>query len=302
MKIFKIILSSFLALVLLTIVGCNKDTPDSSNPPEQPVLLTPQYTIDETLLSLDANDDCFSVNNVEMVENSPLFGMTFYWLGSSVTYGASSQGTAMAEYLQAKTGCICKKDAVSGTTIFDDNATQNTGVKSYTRRLINSTVFDKNQSVDAFICQISTNDAILSRIKHRGSITDSSVTNINQFDRTTTLGGIEFIIAYVTNLWHCPVYFYSGAYFGDSGTRSNKDPSGTNYSQLVNEVKQVAEKWSALGYEVKVIDLYNDNDFNNAVSDQYYTWCTSDPIHPKRAGYLNWWMPYFENYFIENLT
>ena len=47
-----------------------------------------------------------------------------------------------------------------------------------------------------------------------------------------------------------------------------------------------------------MIDLFNDEEFNAAVSDDYYKWCTNDPVHPKKAGYLNWWMPYFEQFLI----
>lgn len=283
----------------LTLCACsdpNKDQPCIRIPPEI------EYTIDESVLDegIDANNERFYVENVQRVENSPLAGKTIYWLGSSVTYGANSGGFAMAEFLAAKTGAICKKDAVSGTTIFDDGKTENTGAKSYTRRLRYGNVFDTNEHIDAFICQISTNDAITNRLSKRGEITDSSVVDKTEFDLTTTLGGVEYIISYVTEIWKCPVYFYSGSYFGDSGSgaRANGNPSGTNYGKLVDEVKQVVAKWQDLGYDVDVIDLFNDAEFNNQVSDDYYKWCTNDPIHPMRAGYLNWWMPYFEQYLI----
>ena len=289
-------------LVMLTLAACKPDEPCIRIPPDI------EYTVDESVLSSgkDANNEDFFAKNVTKVADSPLEGKVIYWLGSSVTYGASSGGEAMAEFLAAKTGAICKKDAVSGTTIFDDGKTENTGVKSYTRRLVNSTVFDKDEQVDAFICQISTNDAISNRLSKRGSIADfpsddNPYWDKSGFDRSTTLGGVEFIIAYVAETWGCPVYFYSGSYFGDNGSgesRTNGDPSGTNYAKLVEDVKQVVEKWQDQGYEVDVIDLFNDEDFNAQVSDEYYKWCTSDPIHPKRAGYLNWWMPYFEQYLI----
>ena len=153
------------------------------------------YTVDESLPSTqsNANAEQFHAKNVKRVE-SPLAGKTVYWLGSSVTYGANSEGESMADFLAAKTGCICKKDAVSGTTIFCDNKTENTGAKSYTSRLINSTVFDKNEHVDAFICQISTNDAWGDRKSNWGEITPADVFRLENFDLSTTLGGIEFII------------------------------------------------------------------------------------------------------------
>lgn len=285
----------------LTLCACQQPTPNP-NIPDEPTPPSIQYTIDESVLDSgkDANDADFYASAVTRVADSPLAGKTIYWLGSSVTWGASSGGESMVEFLAAKTGAICKKDAVSGTTIFDDGKTENTGVKSYTRRLRYGDVFDTNEHIDAFICQISTNDTMNNRLSKRGEITDNSVVDKTDFDLATTLGGVEYIISYVTEVWNCPVYFYSGSYFGDSGSgaRGNGDPSGTNYGELVDQVKQVVAKWQSLGYDVDVIDLFNDADFNAQVSDDYYVWCTADRIHPKRAGYLNWWMPYFEQFLI----
>lgn len=273
-----------------------------NTPPAPPPAPDIEYTVDETVLTSgkDANAEEFYASKVERVEGSPLEGKVYYWLGSSVTYGASSQGESMADFLAAKTGAVCKKDAVSSTTIFDDNKSDNTGIKSYTRRLTNSTVFDKEETVDAFICQISTNDAWGDRTSKRGYVQDIDVVDKEDFDLGTTMGGVEYIIAYVTETWGCPVYFYSGSYFADpgNGNRTNANPSGTNYGKLVEDVKGAVDKWQALGYEVDVIDLFNDEEFNAAVSDDYYKWCTNDPVHPKKAGYLNWWMPYFEQFLI----
>ena len=291
------------ALALATLLsgcilaGCN-DTPPENDGPIVPEVA---YTVDEALPgTVDANNERFYAKNVEKIQ-SPLAGKTIYWLGSSVTYGASSGGESMAEFLAAKTGCVCKKDAVSGTTIFDDNKTTDTGEKSYTRRLKTSSVFDKNEKVDAFICQISTNDAWGNRKKNWGEIAADDKLYQEDFDLTTTLGGIEFIIAYVFDTWNCPVYFYSGTRFYDVGAnspRTNGNPSGTDYGELVGKVQQIAEKWRKQNVDVQVIDLFNNDAFNEEVSDAYYSWATNDPIHPKRAGYLQWWMPYFEQFLL----
>lgn len=299
LRILSVLSLSAFCAVPCVLCGCN---PKPHNEPTERPLPEIEYTIDESVLDTgrDANATEFYASAVERKADSPLFGKTIYWLGSSVTYGASSSGEAMAEYLAAMTGAICKKDAVSSTTIFDDGSSGVTGKGSYTRRLTTSTVFDKNDRVDAFICQISTNDSTSSRLDKRVVVEDKSVVKKEQFDRATTLGGVEYIIAYAIETWNCPVYFYSGSYFGDVGenTRANRDPSGTNYSKLIDDVKIAVDKWQSLGYDVDVIDMYNDKDFNAKVSDAYYKWCTSDPIHPKKAGYLNWWTPYFEQFLI----
>ena len=292
----KIAIISVSALLCGTgaLYGCGETVEE---PPYSPEI---EYTIDETVLEskINANDTQFSVKEVTQVEESPLYGKTFYWLGSSVTYGASSQGESMADFLAAKTGAVCKKEAVSGTTIFDDGGNGDTGLRSYTRRLKTGKVFDVTEEVDAFICQISTNDARNDRLTKWGTITGEDVTETSEFDLKTTLGGVEFIISYVFETWGCPVYFYSGGWFGDSGARSSSNPTGTNYGKLVDEVKKVVEKWQNLGYDVGVIDLFNDEDFNAQASEDYYKWCMNDAIHPRRAGYLNWWMPYFEQYLL----
>ncbi len=290
-----------MVLVGAAVCGCLLTGCTTTPSPEERVIPEVAYTVNEALAgTVDANAEQFYSKNVQRVE-SPLKDKVIYWLGSSVTYGQNAGGESMAEFLAAKTGCICKKDAVSGTTIFDDNKTENTGVKSYTRRLMNSTVFDKTEKVDAFICQISTNDAWGDRKQNWGEIAPDDKLYLEDFDVKTTMGGIESIIAYVTDTWQCPIYFYSGAYFGDKkgeSPRENGNPSGTDYGELIGKVKEIAAKWKKADVDVQVIDLFNDTAFNAAVSDAYYSWATHDPIHPYRAGYLTWWMPYFEQFLL----
>ena len=301
MKKIKKLLLPLVALACFNTIACgNTSTTQPTTLPEIEVTEI-QYTIEEEIAAgITANDEKYAVSNVEQRENSPLKGKTIYWLGSSVTYGSASQSESMADYLAALTGCTSKKDAVSGTTIFDDNKTADTGINSYTRRLTNSKVFDKTEKVDAFVCQISTNDARNDRLTKRGFLTHEDKIEMDDFDLATTIGGIEYIIAYVTSTWECPVYFYSGSYFGDTGDRKSTNPTGTNYAKLIEDVYTIADKWNSYeDYHVGVIDLYNDEDFNAQASNTYYKWATSDAIHPRRAGYLQWWTPYFEHYLLE---
>lgn len=301
MKKIKKLLLPLVALACFNTIACGNTS--TTQPTTLPEIEVPeiQYTIEEEIAAgITANDEKYAVSNVEQRENSPLKGKTIYWLGSSVTYGSASQSESMADYLAALTGCTSKKDAVSGTTIFDDNKTADTGINSYTRRLTNSKVFDKTEKVDAFVCQISTNDARNDRLTKRGFLTHEDKIEVDDFDLATTIGGIEYIIAYVTSTWGCPVYFYSGSYFGDTGDRKSTNPTGTNYAKLIEDVYTIADKWNSYeDYHVGVIDLYNDEDFNAQASNTYYKWATSDAIHPRRAGYLQWWTPYFEHYLLE---
>jgi len=267
----------------------------------------PEYTIpedDEINLNDDPNGAEYAIDEVVEI-SSPLKGKTLYWLGSSVTYGSASNGVSMADYISKLTGSSFVKDAVSGTTIFSDGSSVNSGEKSYTSRLTNSQYFDKDAKVDAFICQISTNDCIANNLNKRGRITDDDTLNMEDFNLKTSLGGVEYIISYVTNTWDCPIYFYSGAYFSDGNNktqRQNSNPKGSDYATFIGQVKQIADKWNEyMDYHVEVIDLFNDKGFNNQASDKYYSWATSDPIHPKKAGYLQWWSPFIQNQLEKSL-
>lgn len=254
--------------------------------------------------SSDPNGSKFDLSNVQKASSS-LEGKKIYWLGSSVTYGQASNGVAMSEYISALTGCECKKDAVSSTTILCDNESENTGAKSYLTRLMNSTIFDKDENIDAFICQISTNDCISSYLSKRGEITEKDDIDVDDFNSETTLGGVETIIAYVFNTWHCPIYFYSGSYFADGlnkSLRQNNDPKGSDYAVLISQVKQISNKWNEhKDVHVGVIDMFNDDEFNQLASEKYYSWAMKDPIHPKKAAYLQWWSPYIIKYLENDL-
>lgn len=219
----------------------------------------------------DGNDNFYSVENTERLPDSILTNKTFYFLGSSVTYGAGAMAEGMGDFIAKRNGCVCLKEAVSSTTLADIDE------KSYVARLENY-VFsnDKTQHLDCFICQLSTNDR--SRSDNFGVVTSSDVKNINAFDKTTTFGAIEYIIALCKKTWNCPIIFYTGTKF-ESDT----------YEVMISALKQIAEKW-----DIAVLDLFYDKDFNN-VSNETYNLYMLDPVHPKRAGYREWWVPAFEN-------
>lgn len=292
-----------LATMLLSCGGAPASSSNESSALSSDVPHKIEYSIpeDKDLVdTINANAEQYDVLNVSKVPNHPLEGKTIYWLGSSVTYGASSAGQAVADFLAAKSGCISKKEAVSGTTLFNDGKTKNTGELSYVSRLLSSKAFDEhNDAVDAFVCQISTNDCTNDRLDKRGVMTAEDNFDLESFDTATTLGAVEYIIGYVVEHFDCPVFFYSGSYFSDGSngkSRQNNNPKGSEYGKLVSSVKDIAAKWDKRpGTDVRVIDLYNDQDFNAAASDKYYGWAMNDPIHPKKAGYLQWWTPYFED-------
>lgn len=185
------------------------------------------------------------------------------FLGSSVTYG--NNGYSFAEMLAERHSLVYIKEAVSGTALADtDNG-------SYVARLVSRV--DPSFKADAFICQLSTNDA--GRNLSQGSI--SSGFDYADFDKSTTCGAIEYIIKYVKDTWGCPIYFYTG-------TRYNSP----RYAQMVDDLNEIAKKWG-----ISVMDLWNEEELNNADPEQVKKWM-NDPVHPTEAGYRENWLPFME--------
>ena len=77
-------------------------------------------------------------------------GKRIVFLGSSVTYGSAANGISFADIICEKNGYEMIKEAVSGTTLVDEDDS------SYVSRLRRI----KADRVDLFICQLSTNDVI----------------------------------------------------------------------------------------------------------------------------------------------
>ncbi len=213
---------------------------------------------DERLKNLEGNSDKYSLKNVNELDDSPLTGMNVAYLGSSVTYGASSLGTSFVEYISKRNKTTYIKEAVSGTTLADYG-------NSYVKRIKN---IDKTAKIDLFVCQLSTNDA--SQNKELGNINDSNL--------LTTCGAINYVINYVKETWNCPLMFYTNSYYENS-----------NYQKMVDSIKEIVSS-----KEVGLIDLYSDQEFNNITAEKRSLYM-EDSIHPTKAGYLEWWTPRMEN-------
>jgi hypothetical protein len=204
-----------------------------------------------------------------------LSGLRLIWLGSSVTYGQMAQGYSMADYLeeshQALKSC---KYTVSGTTLVEDTAT------SYISRMKR---IPTGINPDFFIVQLSTNDAVLN--KTLGTL--SSSTNMRDFDTQTIYGATEYVIAYASETWNCPVVFFTGTYF--DGRAYGNDTIAAAYGNMVEALLKVRQKWN-----IDVIDLYNDADMRAIYNTDQYWQYMSDGVHPKVDGYNLWWGPKFE--------
>lgn len=214
----------------------------------------------------------YDVDNVGALADSPLAGKRICYLGSSVTYGARANGVSFVEYLSARNSCEYVKEAVSGTTLVDENE------DSYIHRMLNN--IDSDEKFDAFVCQLSTNDA--TKKLPLGEISDSR--ELDSFDTQTIIGAMEYVIVYARQTWDCPVVFYTGTKY-----------ESQEYQAMVDALLKLQEK-----YGIGVINLWDDEEMN-AVSKREYLRYMYDPIHPTKAGYLDWWVPKMESYLYEYL-
>lgn len=213
----------------------------------------------------------YSLKDTASVSDSPINGKTVIFLGSSVTFGYGSLGVSFTDFLEKTDRITAVKEAVSGTTLVDIKS------NSYVSRMKN---IDKNIKADAFVCQLSTNDA--TKEMPLGDISDGF--NMDSFDTQTVAGAIEYIIAYAKETWNCPVVFYTQAKY-DSG----------HYAKMVDLLLGIQKKWN-----LTVIDLWNNDEINSITDDERKIYLV-DHIHPTKAGYKEWWLPEFQKYLYEIL-
>jgi lysophospholipase L1-like esterase len=223
---------------------------------------------------LPGNAEKYSAENTEVFEDSPIKSMRILFLGSSVTHGTKG-GESFVEFLEKKDGVIPYKEAASGTTLVSGvegggPVKRSLSERSYVKRLKN---VDTSLDFDAFVCQLSTNDA--TEKYPLGMISPDK--DLDGFDTGTIAGSIETIIAYVRETWDCPIVFYTGTRYDDD-----------YYGQMVELLHEIQKKW-----DIGVIDLWNDTQLNDISGEDYKLYMING-IHPTRAGYKLWWLPAME--------
>lgn len=212
------------------------------------------------LARLPGNAAQYGVNSTPAVSTS-LAGKRIAFLGSSVTFGYGALGESFVDYLAKRDGILPIKEAVSGTTLVDQDTF--TPYDSYVARLAN---INPNTKLDAFVLQLSTNDA---KGNPLGIISDS-----NHYDPQTITGAIETILDRVQRTWRVPVFVYT-----------NPRYSNRLYGQMVDRLFELQTKWG-----FTIIDLYHNNTVPHGGTSLYM----ADQIHPTRAGYRQKWLPIFE--------
>lgn len=227
------------------------------------------------------NGDTYDYRHLPKHEPSALSGKKILFLGSSVTFGAASEGQSFVELFEQLDGVNAVKEAVSGTTLADQFSWSallffGSG-SSYITRLKKQTATD----IDFVVCQLSTNDA--TKNLPLGEISTSR--ELASFDTSTVTGAMEYIIRFSKDRWNCPVVFYTGS-------RYDSAP----YSAMVRRLYELQQKW-----QIGIIDLFTDEEFNQ-IDPETYGLYMYDPIHPTRAGYAQWWMPKMEKELIRILS
>jgi len=201
----------------------------------------------------------------ELLRQNPLYGKTFCFLGSSVTYGIDN--ISFVDFIREKNGCNCIKEAVPGTTL------SYTDEESYIPRMLRK--LDKNMKLDHFLCQLSTNDT--GRNIPLGRISPSY--ELDSFDTATITGAMEYIICYAMKTFKCPVSFYTGTRYDCQ-----------EYASMVERLFELQKKWS-----IGIVDLWNQSGMSNMLPEVLEKYML-DPIHPNLLAYEKWWAPIIEDH------
>lgn len=209
------------------------------------------------------NNRKYDIEQMEVLQDSPLKGKTLIFLGSSVTVGACSQKQSFPLMLEHCDGAKVVLEAVSGTTLVDKTFT--VAGKSSDSYITRMKRIDKSLKADAFICQLSTNDA--SSGFPLGKMTEGF--EKESFDTQTIIGAMEYVIAYARETWHCSVLFYTGPKY-----------ESALYEQMVAALLALSMKWG-----IHVIDLWNNEEIERNYRGSEYM---HDPIHPTKKGYQIW--------------
>jgi len=124
--------------------------------------------------------------------------------------------------------------------------------------------WDASTPVDVFVCQLSTNDA-----------KDSLEIPLHEISNA-----IESIVRYVKATWDCPIVFYTGTKYDN-----------VKYLTMIELLKTLRK-----AYGFAILDLWHDIDML-CVDPEDYNRYMQDPIHPRLAGYRDWWLPKFIDFF-----
>ncbi|MGN0458716.1 MAG: hypothetical protein ACI4IL_07085 [Eubacterium sp.] len=212
----------------------------------------------------------FSFTTVAKGEVSNLFN-TVIFLGTDFTVGTKSK-ESFTDQLEQQEIIRPAVFAKKGIKMVDD------GKKNNYISLLKS-IPTKHAAPAMLMCELSYYDA--KKDSRLGKLSDGY--NLEDFDTSTVIGAMEYIICYSQETWGCPVTFYT-CYYNDSNS----------YKKMVDALYEVAEKWS-----IDVIDFYSPMD--TRISLQNKKKYLADKLNPTKEGYENIFTPKFKEYFEERL-
>jgi lysophospholipase L1-like esterase len=212
------------------------------------------------------------------LENKILFNF-----GDSIAAGDGNNGKGYAELFATKYNMICYDFAVGGATLGE------TASNNITTQV--TTALSRGITPDYILIEGGTND-IASYNVPIGQISNDY--NINNFDKTTTIGGLEWIISTLkSNFPNAKMAFVSVHRMGSRGYSSQIERQGA--------CVDTCKKWS-----VPVIDIFNRGNLNTFLGEYHkFTNPTEsqpngDRTHPNELGYTTFYLPliYETLYFI----
>lgn len=226
----------------------------------------------------------YGLGSISRGADNELTGKTVYFLGSSITYGLSSQGESFADYVCKQCGAVCHKRTYSGTTMA---LCKDKPKLSYVERLT-SDPFEGTP--DIFLCQLSLNDAnhgIRLGTLHNELPSLESM-NLGQID--TVAEAIEYITAFVQAKWpDCQIAFFTV-----------KNNGSAQYNEMVKMLNTAKAKWGQNQYGknlIEVLDIWNNKSFMNVKGETLQLYMR-DKNHPTRAGYKICWLPEVRNFLL----
>ena len=145
------------------------------------------------------------------------------------------------------------------------------------------------EKADVFFLQLSTNDVGQyvdpTHTQHIpfGKVTENSVRSSEAFDRNTSYGAMEYIIAKAKETWQCEVVMFI------AGQGTGNTTAG--YQEMRNAViDEIVPKW-----QIDVLDFWGDDAVTNGMQSNTGRYLF-DTVHPTLKGYEAFYFPRFRAY------
>ena len=214
-------------------------------------------------------NEIVDINSVNILKDKIIFNF-----GDSIAAGDGNNGKGYAELFAEKYNMSCYDFAVGGATIGETDS------NNITTQITNS--LSQGITPDYILVNGGTND-INSPSVPLGTI--ASDYNYNNFDRTTTVGALEWIFYTLkTNFPSAKIAFISVHRMGSRNYDDQVERQGACVT--------VCKKWS-----VPVIDIFNRGNLNTFVNAHLIftngtdSYPEGDRTHPNELGYKTFYLP-----------